>query len=156
MQTIKKHLDMNYEQIKLRVIANLLRLLVDIYGDLKAKENLSKIEGEEILFRFPALNGALVVKPHAGRLIAMVGESESPIATINFKVEDTKIYDTIEDIIKSSGYWGILKFIFKYVLRRKVGIGGSLRALIKIFKVLGIGNHEMYKRAKEKMNSGWN
>ena len=99
MKSIRKQLDLSYSQIKLNVIANLIRLLVDIYGLPKAKENLKKVEGEEIVVSFPALNGSIVVKPHGGRAIAEVGDSETAIAKIKINVKDEKIYDVIEDII---------------------------------------------------------
>ena len=148
--SIRKQLDLSYSQIKLNVIANLFRLLVDIYGLPKAKENLKKVEGEEIVIVFPALNGSIVVKPHGGRTIAEVGDSETAIAKIKFKVKDEKIFDVIEDIITSSQRWGIFKIFFKYILMRKIGFSGSLRAMINTFKVLMIGDHEMYKKVKNK------
>ena len=150
---IRKHLDLSYEQIKLNVLANLLRLLVDIYGAPKAKANLSKVEGEEIIVAFPALKGAIVIRPHGGRIIAEVGESETAIARINFKVKDEKILDVIEDIVKSSQRWGIFKVLFKYILLGKIGIHGSLGANINTFKALMIGDHEMYKKIKSKVLS---
>ncbi len=149
MQSIRKKLDLSYSQVKLNVIANLLRLLVDIYGSEKAKENLKKVEGEEIVLDIPALNGSIVVKPHGGRTIAEVGDSEAAISRITIKVKDEKIYDVIEDIIKSSQRWGILKIFFKYILMRKISFSGSLGAMINTFKVLMIGDHEMYKKIKE-------
>ncbi|MHA1132239.1 MAG: hypothetical protein ACTSQI_08020 [Candidatus Helarchaeota archaeon] len=150
MQTLRKQLDLDYKQIKLRVIANLLRLLVDIYGDPKKKEGLDKLEGEEILLEFPELEGSLIVRPHGRRMITVVGDSESPKARIKFRARDEKIYDVIEDMIKSSGRWGTIKAFFKYVIPRKIRIKGSLRAVMKFMGVLSIGNHEMYKIAKEK------
>ncbi|HUY01126.1 MAG TPA: hypothetical protein VMV49_16320 [Candidatus Deferrimicrobium sp.] len=151
MSSTRKPLDLSYEQIRLNVIANLLRLLVDIYGSPKAKENLSKVEGEEIVINYPALHGSIVVKPHGGRLIAEVGESESAIATINFKVKEDKIDDIVEDIIKSSQRWGNLKVFFKYILTRKIGFSGSIGAMMNTFKALMIGDHEMYKKGKDKI-----
>jgi hypothetical protein len=150
LQTLRKQLDLDYKQIKLRVIANLLRLLVDIYGDPEKKAGLDKLEGEEVLLEFPALEGSVVVRPHAGRMIAVVGDSESPKARIKFRVEDEKIYDIIENLIKSSGRWGKIKAFFKYVIPRKIGIGGSIGAVLKFMGVMGIGNHEMYEIAKQK------
>ena len=150
MQTLRKQLDLDHKQIKLRVIANLLRLLVDIYGDPEKKAGWDKLEGEEILLEFPALEGSVVVRPHAGRMIAVVGDSESPKAKVKFRVEDEKIYDIIEDMIKSAGRWGKIKAFFKYVIPRKIGIGGSIGAVLKFMGVMGIGNHEMYEIAKQK------
>jgi len=147
---LRKHLDLSYEQIKLNVLANLLRLLVDIYGAPKAKVKLNKVEGEEIVVAFPALKGAIVIRPHGGRIIAEVGESETAIARINFKVKDEKILEVIEGIIKSSQRWGIIKVLFKYILFGKIGIHGSLSANINTFKALMIGDHEMYKKIKGK------
>ena len=149
MTEIRKHMDLDPAKVKLNVLANLFRLLVDIYGNKKAKENLKKIEGEEIEVKIPALNGSIVIKPHAGRILAEVGESESAIARISFKAKDEKLFDVVEDVIKSSQRWGMLKVFFKYILTRKVGIGGSIRANWTAFKTLMIGDHEMYKRAKK-------
>jgi len=143
---IRKHLDLSYEQIKLSVMANLFRLVVDVYGPSKAKAILNKVEGEEIVIAFPALKGAIVIRPQSGRILTEVGESETAIARINFKVKDEKIYDVIEDLVKSSQRWGLFKFFFKYILWGKVRIHGSLRAITNTFKALRIGDNEMYKK----------
>lgn len=148
---LRKHLDLSYENIKLNVIANLFRLLVDIYGAPKAKAALSKVEGEEIVLAFPALKGAIVIRPHGGRIFAEVGDSETATARINFKIKEEKIFDAVEDIVKSSARWGIFKVLFKYVLLGKMGLHGSLGALITTFKSLMIGDHEMYKKIKAKV-----
>ncbi len=144
----QKPIEYNYAQIKLNVIANLLRLLVDIYGSPKAKQNLKKVEGEEIVIAFPALDGSIVLKPHAERILAELGETDSAIARITFKVKDDRIFDIFEDIIKSSPRWGIVKVLFKYILTLKIRIKGSLRAIMNTFKALMIGDHEMYKKLK--------
>ncbi len=146
-------MDLNYKTIKLNVIANLFRMLVDIYGAPKAKDNLKKVEGEEIMVSFKALGGSIVLKPHAGRVIAEVGESDSAIAKINVKVKEEQLLDVLEDICKSSQRWGILKILFKYILTRKIGMGGSLRASMTTFKSLMIGDHEMYELAKSQASS---
>lgn len=145
---IRKPLDLSYENIKLNVLANLLRLLVDIYGSPKAKAALSKVEGEEIVLAFPALKGSIVIRPHGERVFAEVGDSETAIARINFKVKAEKSFDVVEDIIKSSQRWGSFKVFFKYILLGKIGLHGSLRTIINTFKSLMIGDHEMYKKIK--------
>jgi hypothetical protein len=145
----RKPLDLSYENIELNVIANLFRLLVDIYGAPKAKAALSKVEGEEIVVAFPALKGAIVIRPHGGRIFAEVGDSETAIARINFKVKAEKSFDVVEDIVKSSQRWGIFKVLFKYILLGKIGFHGSLRAIMTTFKALMIGDHEMYKKLKQ-------
>jgi hypothetical protein len=148
---IRKPMDLSYESIKLNVIANLLRLLEEIYGAPEAKAALSKVEGEEIVMAFPALKGAIVIRPHGGRLFAEKGDSETAVARINLKVKDEKIFDILEDVAKSSRRWGIFKVLFKYVLTTKIRLHGSLRAIMATFASLMIGDHEMYKRIKVKV-----
>lgn len=147
MLSLQKTLDLNYKQVKLNVLANLLRLLVDIYGLPKAKANLAKVEGEEIVVEFTALDGAIVIRPHGERLIAEVGDSETAITRIKVKVKDDQIFEVMENIIKSSQRWGILKVLLKYILPRKIGFSGSIGAMINTFKALMIGDHAMFKRA---------
>ncbi|MHA1321386.1 MAG: hypothetical protein ACTSRL_01195 [Candidatus Helarchaeota archaeon] len=148
MLRLEKMLELDYNDVKLHILANLLRLLVDIYGLPKAKQKLDKVEGEEIVVEFPALEGSIVIRPHGGRLIAEVGDSEEAITRIRVKARDEQIFPVMEDIIKSSQRWGILKIFFKYILTRKIGFKGSIGAMINTFKAMMIGDHEMFKRAK--------
>ena len=147
---------LNYEQIKLNVLANLFRMLVDIYGYPPAKKNLEKIEGKDIYINFPYLNGGIICKPSAGRIIgnatSLLADSEKPRARVNFKVKDKKIYDILERIImmKSSNY-SIIKILFKYILTGKIGLSlTSLGTIMTLFKCLMIGNHPMYKKVNIK------
>ncbi|MHA1311108.1 MAG: hypothetical protein ACTSQO_09275 [Candidatus Helarchaeota archaeon] len=148
---IKEFNALTYEQIKLNVLANLFRMLVDIYGYPKAKKNLSKIESEEIYVHFPYLKGGIIFRPHGERVIGQVvkelKDSEKPKARLNFKVKDEKIYDVIEKIIKyKSNNWSILKVFFKYILTGKVGLSIlKVGTIIVLFKCLMIGDHPMYK-----------
>ena len=94
----RKPLDWSYERIKLLVLANLLGMATDIYGDAEAKEGLVDIEGEEFVLDFPTLGGAIVLKPQGNRLLASVGESEDPTSRFIFKIKQEKIFDVLEQI----------------------------------------------------------
>ena len=141
MITARKPLDWSYKQIKLMVFANLLRISVDIYGSPNAKENLSKVDGEEFVMDFPALGGSIVIKPQGNRILASVGDSEDPTARITINVKEEKVFDVLEDIAKSSQRWGIIKLFFKYLLWRRIKIKGSLRKASTTFKTMMLGDY---------------
>ncbi|MHA1230591.1 MAG: hypothetical protein ACTSRP_08625 [Candidatus Helarchaeota archaeon] len=153
---IKEFNALTYEQVKLNVLANLFRMLVDIYGYPPAKKRLSKIEGEEIYVNFPHLKGGIIFKPFGERVVGTavsdLPESEKPKARLNFKVKDEKIYDILEKIIKmKSSNWSFIKIFFKYILTGKIGLSVSrLGTLIVLFKCLMIGDHPMYKNVNLK------
>jgi len=145
---LNRAMDLSYEQIKLSVLANLLRLSVDIYGAPEAKENLNLVEGEEFELEFPALNGSIIIQPQGNRVLTQVGEAEDPAAKITINVKDEKIIDVLEDVTKSSPRWGIIKLFFKYILWRRIKIKGSLRKASMTFKSLMFGGSEEFKSSK--------
>ncbi|MBD3229146.1 MAG: hypothetical protein GF329_13240 [Candidatus Lokiarchaeota archaeon] len=142
---------LNYKQVKINVLANLFRLLVDIYGHPKAKKNLSKIEGKEIYVNLPDLNGGIIFKPYGGRVLGTpafnLDDSEKPSARLNLKVKDEKIFDVLEKIIKmKSNNWSFVKIFFKYILTGKIGLSiAKLSPIVTLFKCLMIGDHPMYE-----------
>lgn len=142
---LNRAMDWSYERIKLSVLANLLRLSVDIYGASEAKENLKMVEGEEFEIAFPALNGSIIIKPQGNRVLTAVGDSEDPAARITINVKDEKIFDVLEDVTKSSPRWGIFKLFFKYILWRRIKIKGSWSKASKTFKSMMFGGGEGFK-----------
>ncbi|MHA1270867.1 MAG: hypothetical protein ACTSPY_13825 [Candidatus Helarchaeota archaeon] len=149
---IKKFEALTYEQIKLNVLANLFRMLIDIYGSEKSKKGLKKIEGEEIYVDFPDLDGGIIFKPYNGRVFGNAAfglkDSEKPKIRLNFKVKDDKIYETLEKIIKSKpNTWSILKIFFKHILIGRIRISplSKMGIVSTLFKSLMIGDHPMYK-----------
>ena len=143
---LNRTMDWSYERIKLLVLANLLRMAVDIYGASEARENLKKVEGEEFVLSFPALNGSIIIKPQGNRVLTEVGESEDPVSIITINVKDEKIFEVLEDVTKSSQRWGILKLFFKYILWRRIKIKGSWRKASKTFKSMMFGDYEGSKK----------
>ena len=144
---LNRAMDWSYERIKLLVLANLLRISVDVYGASEAKENLKMVEGEEFVLSFPALNGSIIIQPQGNRILTQVGESEDPVARITINVKDEKIFDVLEDVTKSSPRWGIFKLFFKYILWRRIKIKGSLRKASMTFKSLMFGDNEAFKKS---------
>ena len=142
---------LTYKQIKLNVLANLFRMLVDIYGYPPARRNLAKIEGKEIYVNLPNLDGGIIFKPQSGRVFGTavfdLKDSEKPKARLNLKVKDEKIYDVLEEIIRmKSSNLSFIKILFKYILTGKIGLSiAKLGTIITLFKCLMIGDHPMYK-----------
>ena len=152
MKKTKEFNVLTHEQIKLNVLANLFRMLVDIYGYPKAKENLANIEGEEIYVNFPSLKGGIIFKPYGrrvyGKVVHDISDSDKPKARLNFKVKDEQVFDILEYIIKmKSSTLSVFKIIFKYGLTGKIGLSiMKAGTLMTLFKCLMIGDHPMYKQ----------
>jgi len=138
------------EKIKLHVIANVLRLVVEIYTPEDRKEKLKKIEGEEILLKFPY--GSITVIPNNERLLVKVGEPENPSAFIEFKESDENDTDAIGTLLSGkSSIWGLLKLVFKYVIPGKIKLSwrslGKLRILLGL---LSLGDEPMWDGIERK------
>ncbi len=144
---LNRAMDWSYERIKLSVIANLLRLAVDVFGVPEDKDKLISLEGEEFELEFPALNGSIIIQPQGNRVLTQVGAAEDPAAKIIINVKDEKIIDVLEDVTKSSPRWGIIKLFFKYILWRRIKIKGSLRKAAKTFKGMRFGGNEEFEKS---------
>ncbi len=149
----RRDFDTSYEGIRIKAVANLLYLMVNIYGLPKAKKNLKKkLDGKELAVNLPALGGSIIFKVSGERLVPYIGSPENAKASFSIRKKDEiKALDIIEDVIKTPGTnFGLIKLIFKYLLTRKASIGGSLGAVITFLKTIMIGKHKMYKIARNK------
>ncbi|MHA1144078.1 MAG: hypothetical protein ACTSRW_05015 [Candidatus Helarchaeota archaeon] len=158
MLTTKKKFDHSREKVRLRAIANLLYLLINIYGLPETKKRMKKIDGKEFIIRFPALNGAITYKISGDQMVPYIGESKGAIGRLTFKVKEEKIMETIEQVIKMPGNnTGFLRLVFKYLLTGKIGFGGAMISTMRFVKSIMLGKHEMYKIEKtlrESKNGG--
>ena len=147
MLQVKREFDISPNGTKVKAIANLLYYLVNIYSLEDARKNIKKkLDGKEIIVSFPALEGSITFKIMGERVVPYIGASENAIGRFALTVKEEELMNAIEDIIKTPGTnIGIIKLIFKYLLRRKASIGGSLGSLLTFLKTIMIGKHEMYK-----------
>ena len=149
--TTKKVFDPSRKAVRLRAIANMLYLLVNIYGLPESKKRMKKIDGKEFIIGFPALDGSITYKVSGDRVVPFIGESEKATGRFIFKIKEDKIMPTIQDVIRMPGTTlGVLKLVFKYMLTGKVRFGGSIFSTINFVKCIMIGKHEMYGKEKSR------
>ena len=135
---------MAYEREKLGVLAQLFRMIIDIYGDKEAKHNLRKNKGREMEFYFASLNGGIVFKATEFSVSANVGESADPITRVIIFVPEDEIVDTFLPVFKyPPTIYGWTMLIFRYlipfVITRKIKIKGSWLASLRLFRcVMGV------------------
>ncbi len=138
------------KEIRLHTLANLFRLVVDVFGRPNAKSRLEKLEGKEIQADIPALGGSLVFKPYAGRIHARVGISDEPVGTITLAVPFEEVLDVLAEIIcLPNTKRGVLTVFTQYILKKKVKVQWrpkSLLAILKIFRCFMLGTHPMYQK----------
>ena len=145
----KQELDKNKEKrVKLGVIANLFRILSEIYTEEKSIKRLDGIDGKEITVHFPPLNGTLLFKIFDRRLVTSVGESEDAVSHITLDVPEEKIIDYIAEIVKSSDSLGGILHVLKLYITRKVKVKGSIFKALTLFRCLMCGNSPAYKGVK--------
>jgi len=131
-------------------VGRLFQMLVDIYGaiELNSLEKVvGKREGQEVALSFPALHTTITFHLSKTRLIPHSGKSDKAIAEVilNMKKEDL-IPSFVEFIRIKNTFGGLFKAICKYYLTRKIKVKGSLGAGITLWRLLFIGQCEMYKK----------
>ncbi|MFX0102300.1 MAG: hypothetical protein ACFFCS_22235 [Candidatus Hodarchaeota archaeon] len=134
------------ETARLNVLANLFPILVDTFGSEKAKKNLSKIEGKEIVAHIPALNnGSITFKPYGNQINTTIGDSENAVGRVWFNVEFDEIMEALSTVIRApNNIAGLLKLLFKFIIPGKIKIKG-FGPVIKIFLCFMVGKNPMYK-----------
>ena len=149
----RREFDTSFKGIRIKAVANLLYLMINIYGLPKAKKNLKKkLDGKEVAINLPALGGSIIFKVSGERLVPYIGSPESVVASFTVREKDeTKALDIIENVIKTPGTnFGLIKLIFKYLLTRKASINRNLGSVITFLKTIMIGKHDMYKKSQNK------
>ncbi|MHA1378699.1 MAG: hypothetical protein ACTSRG_09990 [Candidatus Helarchaeota archaeon] len=136
------------KRVKLGVIANLFRILTEIYTEEKSLKRLDKIDGKEITVYFPPLNGTLLFKIFNRRLVTSVGDSDDAVSRITLDVPEDKIIDYIAGIVKSSDSLGGVLHVLKLYIQRKVKVKGSMFKALTLFRCLMCGNSPAYKGIK--------
>ncbi|MHA1299229.1 MAG: hypothetical protein ACTSO9_07340 [Candidatus Helarchaeota archaeon] len=132
-------------KVKLGVIANLFRILTEIYSEKKSKKRLDKIDGNEIVVFFPPLDGSVLFKVFDRRIVTSVGDSDEAVSRITFKVKEDQIIDEIAIIVKSPDSIRGLLHVLKLWMTRKISIKGSIFKALTLFRCLMVGNSEAYK-----------
>jgi len=134
------------DRIRLGVIANLLRLLIEIYADEKRYKLLDDLNGEEIQFEFPNLGGSVLFKIYDRRIIETVGSSEDAVTTFVMKAERDEVLTAMQPILKNSnGFFGMLRVI-GWMIKGGVSKRGSTWKGLKFIRVIMMGNSEEYKK----------
>ncbi|MHA1734373.1 MAG: hypothetical protein ACTSU5_20730 [Promethearchaeota archaeon] len=131
-------------------LARLFQILTNTFGLDKAMGALRKIEGKEVTALFPKLGGrAATLKVVDGQLFPHEGPAKNPAATVVFNVEEPDLVPLINSVIRTkANLGGLLKLTWKYLLRGKIKVRGSLGVALKVIKCLMIGEHRMYADEK--------
>ena len=143
-------------QLKKRAIMNnfgrLLQILINLFSTKKYLKKLEKWAGKEIQLNFPGIpieKNTLTFVISDSPTDPFLRSSENAIATITFNVEEEEIIPLLIDIIKTkNSIRGILRILFKYVIKGKVKFKGSIRALIAVIRCFLIGGHEIFTTGK--------
>ena len=143
-------------QLKKRAIMNnfgrLLQVLINLFSSRKYLKKLRKWEGKEIQLNFPGIkieDNSLTFVISDAPTDPFLRTSEDAIAIIDFNVEEEEIIPLLINIIKTKNtIRGILKILFKYVIRGKIKFKGSIRALIAVIRCFLIGSHEIFTTGK--------
>lgn len=145
-KSLKRVFPVERKDIRLHTLANLFRLVVDIYGLSNSKQKLQALEGEEIEAHLPALDGYLTFKPYGDRVFAFVRRASNPCGQLALTVPYEEILDVLADVIKlPNTLGGLLRIFTRYVLKGKIKIKlKGIRAVIRIFKCFMLGKHPMY------------
>ena len=131
--------------------ARLLQILTDVFFENKNREALSKIEGAEFNAIFPKMgNNGASIKIIDKRIHPFPTKTKNAIGTLIFNMEYEEMKVAVGDIVHTkSNLLGLSKIFFKYLLPRKIKMKGALFKLIRVVKVIMLGNHPMYKKEKE-------
>jgi len=135
-------------ETKLLNIARLAKLLIEIYGFNEPFKKIGKREGQEIEFYFPSLNGYLtfILVKNKDNFEPTMGRSKTPVSCVTLNVNRDDVVRVVSDIVRMKfNIFGILRFLFKYIITRKIKMSGSLGATLKLLRCIALGKHEMYK-----------
>ena len=143
---IKSGFKVPEDRIRLGVMANLLRLFIEIYADEKRYKLLDDLNGEEIQFEFPNLGGSILFKIYDRRIIETVGSSEDAVATLIMSASKDDVLTEMQPILRNSnGFFGLLKLIW-WMMKGGVAKRGSTMKALKFIRVIMMGNSKEYKK----------
>jgi len=121
-----------------------------VYGnpDLHNLERLvkKKREGNDVELYFPALKSSILITLTKTRLFARNGGSEKAVTKVTFDVPKKEIIPVFIDLAHTRDtLFGLLKVIFKYYLRKKIKVKGSLFTGITLLRLTLLGKHPLFE-----------
>ncbi|MHA1786117.1 MAG: hypothetical protein ACTSVY_11460 [Candidatus Helarchaeota archaeon] len=142
--------DVPADNIRLGVMANLLRMFIEIYADEKRLKILDGLNGDEIQIEFPNLGGSILFKIYDRRIIESVGSSEDAVATLVMEAPVEGVVKDLSPVLaNSNGIFGVLKLLFN-MLKGGVASRGSKMKALKFMRVIMMGNSEEIKKQKRR------
>ncbi|MHA1144352.1 MAG: hypothetical protein ACTSRW_06400 [Candidatus Helarchaeota archaeon] len=142
--------DVPEDRIRLGVIANLLRIYIEMYIDDKRKKLLDGLNGEEIVLEFPSLGGSVLFKIYDRRIIESVGDSEDAAATLVLKSTGEDVTEDMSPILgNTNSIFGILKLL-PMMVKKNVNFKGSAFKALRFLRVIMMGNSKEFKKQKKR------
>ena len=146
----EKKYDVPEDRIRLGVMANLLRLYIEIYADEKRYKILDGLNGDEIEIEFPHLGGSILFKIYDRRIIDSVGSSEDAVVTLIMKPPEGGGEPDLSQVLgNSNGIFGMLKMLV-WMIKGGGGKRGSMRKALKFLRVIMMGNSKEMKKQKKR------
>ena len=131
------------------VFAKFLDIMIEVYGkpDLHSLERLikKKHEGAEVEIYFTALEKAISIYLSKTKLVVRNGNSYNPATKVIFDVPKEELIPILVELAHTrDNLMGVGKFVFKYYLRRKVKVKGSLFTGITLLRLMFLGKHPLF------------
>ncbi|TFG21508.1 MAG: hypothetical protein EU533_05395 [Promethearchaeota archaeon] len=137
-------------EVRAGVIAKFMDIMIEVYGkpDLHSLERLikEKRDGAEVEIYFTALEKAISIYFSRTKLIARNGNSYNPVTKVIFDVPKEQLIPILVKLAHTKdNLIGLGKFVFKYFLRRKVKVKGSLFTGITLLRLMFLGKHPLFE-----------
>ena len=146
----EKKFDVPEDKIRLGVMANLLRIFIEIYADEKRLKILDGLNGDEIEIEFPNLGGTILFKIYDRRIIESIGSSEDAAVTLVMKAPKEATVAEMSPVLgNSNGIVGILR-MFGWMIKGGVAKRGSTMKALKFMRVIMMGNSKEMKKQKKR------
>lgn len=137
-------------EARVGVFGKFLDIMTAVYGnpDLHNLERLikKKREGHEVELYFPALDNSISITLTKTRLFARNGSSDKAVTKVIFDVPKKKIIPVFIELAHTRDtFFGLLKVILKYYLRRKIKVKGSIFTGITLLRLTFLGKHPLFE-----------